>query len=158
MSANPSFRGAVGLLTVAVVVLAAPAAPGTAAPAPAVAPALGPVHALAVTGVGVGSYPAFDPAIERYAVTTSPSTGGTVTVQATTSDPGGVVRVDGRVAQDSETTLTGLAAGDEVSVVFADAAGVEVHSLVYLPAGFPTLEAVASDPLVMPGQIGLTMF
>ena len=47
----------------------------TTAPAAAAAP----VHTLVVTGAGVDSYPAFDPAVARYAVTTTVATGGTLT-------------------------------------------------------------------------------
>jgi hypothetical protein len=139
-------------LLLAVAATAVPAQPGRAA---AVAP---PAHALSVTGDGVGSYPAFDPAVERYAVTTTTATGGAVTVHASTSDPAGVVRVDGRVVPGGTTAVSGLAAGDEISVIFEDSAGTEVHSLIYLPAGFPALEAVATSPDVAQGQIGLTLF
>src|SRR4029079_16741489 len=59
-------------------------------------------------------------------------------------------------APGGSATVTGLDAGDEVSVVIEDSAGAEVHSLIYLPAGFPALEAVASSPSVAPGEIGLT--
>ncbi len=125
---------------------------------PAASAAAPPDHALEVTGAGVATYPAFDPAIERYAVTTTGATGGTVTVHASTTDPAGVVRVDGRVAPGGTATVTGLTAGDEVSVFIEDSAGAEVHSLVYLPAGFPALEAVTSAPGLADGQIALTMF
>jgi hypothetical protein len=128
---------------------------GNAAPAAAVA---APAHTLEVTGPGVGSYPAYDPAVERYAVTTTQATGGTLTVHATTTDPAGVVRVDGRVAPGGTATLSGLADGDEVSVFIEDSAGTEVHSLVYLPAGFPALEVTQSAPGLAPGVVGLTLF
>ena len=35
--------------------------------------------------------------------------------------------------------MTGLTEGDEISVIFQDEGGTEVHSLVYLPAAFPRL-------------------
>ncbi|MDX6374470.1 MAG: hypothetical protein QOD98_3458, partial [Nocardioidaceae bacterium] len=136
---------------------AAPAAwAGLVASNPAVA-AAAPGHTLVVTGTGVGSYPAFDPGIERYAVTTTAATGGTITVHATTTDPAGVVRVNGRVAPGGTATVTGLADGDEVSVFIEDSAGFEVHALVYLPAGFPTLEVTQSGSGLAPGVIGLTL-
>lgn len=128
---------------------------GTAAPAASLAP---PAHTLVVTGSGVATYPAFDPSVERYAVTTTQATGGTLTVRATTTDPAGVVRVDGRVAPDGTATVSGLADGDEVSVFIEDSAGTEVHSLVYLPAGFPALEVTQSAPGLAPGVVGLTLF
>src|SRR4051794_22747608 len=126
---------------------------------PTTPPALAaaPVHTLTVDGTGVGSYPVFDPAVERYAVTTTPSTGGTLTVHATTSDATGVVRVDGRVARTGTATVTGLGDGDEVSVAIEDSAGTERHSLVYLPAGFPALEASGSATGLAPGVVGLTL-
>ena len=48
-----------------------------------------PVHTLTVSGDGVAAYPAYDPSVERYGVTTTAATGGTVTVTASTSDPTG---------------------------------------------------------------------
>jgi hypothetical protein len=138
-----------GLLAAVPVVFLLPSA------APAVAAA--PVHDLTVGGTGVHSYPAFDPAVGRYAVTTTAATGGTLTVHATTSDAAGVVRVDGRVAPGGTATVTGLASGDEVAVWIEDSAGVEKHALVYLPAGFPTLAATGPATGLAPGVIGLTL-
>jgi hypothetical protein len=129
---------------------------GLLPPAPAGA-AAAPVHTLTVDGTGVGTYPAFDPAVSRYAVTTTAATGGTLTVHATTSDPAGVVRVDGQVAPGGSATVTGLDGGDEVSVFIADSAGVEVHSLVYLPAGFPALAVSGTTTGLAPGVVGLTL-
>jgi hypothetical protein len=121
-----------------------------------------PVHTLQVTGDGVGSYPAYDPAVERYAVTTTDATDGVVTVSATTSDPDGVIHVDGARDADGTATVSGLEAGDEVSVFITDAGGTARHSFVYLPARFPTLAATGATstpegPLV-PGAVllGLT--
>jgi hypothetical protein len=150
--------GALSSVVATLIGPAVPLAPVAAAPLVAATIAATPAHTLTVTGAGVGSYPAFDPGIERYAVTTSDATGGTLTVHATTTDPGGVVRVDGRVAAGGTATVTGLADGDEVSVFIEDSAGVAAHSLVYLPAGFPTLETTATSTQVAPGLIGLTLF
>ena len=138
------------------IALAAPFSLGPLATSPALA-AAPPVHTLVVTGPGIGSYPAFDPGVERYAVTTTAATGGTLTVHASTTDPAGVVRVDGRVAPGGTATVTGLAEGDEVSVFIEDSAGTEVHSLVYLPAGFPALEATGPAAGLAPGVVGLTL-
>ncbi len=102
-------------------------------------------------------YPAYSGSVERYGLTTSADTDGAVTVHATTSDPAGVIRVDGRVAPGGTAQVSGLATGDEISVFIEDSAGSEVHSLVYLPAGFPALEVVASSPDVAPGQVGVTL-
>jgi hypothetical protein len=129
---------------------------GLLPPAPPAA-AVAPNHTLAVNGTGVDSYPAYDPAVERYAVTTTSATGGAVTVHATTSDPAGVVRVDGRVAPGGTATMTGLTEGDEVAVSIEDSAGVERHSLIYLPAGFPTLEATGPAAGLAAGVVGLTL-
>lgn len=118
-----------------------------------------PVHSLSVSGTGVGSYPAFDPAIERYAVTTTDSTAGSVTVTASTSDPSGAVFVNGARLTGASTTVTGLAEGDEIAVFFVDSSGTARHSLVYLPAQFPTLERIAitpSSPLAS-GDVLLTL-
>ena len=105
--------------TCLVLVVAALTAWGTlASPAPAAAPAAAPpVHQVSVTGSGVGTYPVFDPAVARYGVTTTAATDGTLTVTATTSDPAGVVTVNGRVAPGGTRTVTGLEAGDEVAVL-----------------------------------------
>lgn len=116
-----------------------------------------PVHRLRVAGVGVGMFPAFAAGIERYAVTTTPDTDGTVRVTASTSDPAGTVLVNGRPAADDTTRVTGLAAGDEISVIVSDTAGTAVHSLVYLPAQFPTLEPVTRRTGTAPGYVALTL-
>ena len=146
-------RRAVGVVLaalVAVVVGTGPVGVETASAAP-------PTHTLTVSGAGVDSYPAFDPGTERYAVTTSAATGGAITVAAKTSDPSGHVLVDGRDQTGHPVTVTGLSAGDEVSVIFNDSAGTEVHSLVYLPAGFPALRAVTKQPGIAPGLVALTL-
>ena len=86
------------LLVAAGILAAVPLGLMTSAPPGAAVPPASPMHTLAVVGVGVGSFPAFDPAIERYAVTTTDTTGGSLAVHASTSDPAGVIRVDGRIA------------------------------------------------------------
>ncbi len=153
---GPMRRRPVSLLALGLVA-AVPLAPLVSNPTPAAADPT-PMHTLVVSGAGVASYPAFDPAVERYAVTTTAATGGTITVQATTTDPAGVVRVDGRVAPGGTATVTGLGVGDEVAVFIEDSAGAERHSLIYLPAGFPTLESTATPRGLPEGQIGLTFF
>ena len=137
--------------------LATPAlhAPAAVAATPAAAP---PVHTVTVGGTGTGMYPAFDPDVERYAVTTGPDSGGTLTVTATTSDPAGRILIDGRRDADGTATLSGLEGGDEVSVVIEDAGGRAVHSLVYLPAYFPRLETVVDEPGTTAGDVLLTLF
>lgn len=115
-----------------------------------------PVHDLAVAGAGLGMYPAFDAEIERYAVTATNSATGEMAVTATTSDPSGSVWINGRRASAATSTLTGLVAGDEVSVIIKDAGGTKRHSLYYLPAGFPTYETPVTSPGLAPGHIFLT--
>ena len=113
-------------------------------------------HSISVAGAGVGMYPAFEPAVERYGVTTTGATGGAVEVTATTSDPDGVVLVNSS-AVTGPTLVTGLGDGDEISVIIEDSDGRSVHSLVHLPARFPTLEVVENRPRDHPGIVGLTL-
>lgn len=120
---------------------------GAQAVAPAVAPAADradpvAVHDVVVTGTGASTWPAFDPTVERYAVSTTGETAGALTVTATTSDPAGTVTVDGRPAPGGTTTVDGLEAGDEVAVMIDDAEGHAAYSFVYLPEEFPTLQRV----------------
>ena len=137
-----------------VVVLLATLAQVPVTAAPALTP--GPVvHEVSVTGAGVSTYPAYDDSTARYGVRTTAATGGTLTVRATTTDTAGRVLVNGRPAS-GEVTLSGLAPRDEVSVIFQDSRGTEVHSYIYLPVGFPTLTATASGA-VQPGQTMVTL-
>lgn len=120
-----------------------------------------PVRSVSVTGTEVEMYPTFDTAIDRYAVTTTTNTGGTLDVTATTSDSSESVVVDGSPATGPTTTLTGLQAGQEISVAFVGGASPETYTLMYLPAGFPKLTvttgALGSFPNLAPGLIGLTL-
>lgn len=116
-----------------------------------------PQHTIDVAGAGVGMYPVFDPSVTRYAVTTTDATGGEVEVYASTDDPDGVVRVNGRRLTGPSTTVTGLEPGEEISVLVDDAGGAAAYSLVHLPAGFPTLEVTARGPGRAPGLVGLTL-
>ncbi len=132
-------------------------------------PAAPPSHTLEVSGTGVGMYPAYDPSVRRYAATTAQSSfpsnvsdptanlGATVTVTATTSDPDGLVLVNGVPATSDEVTLTGVDAGDEISVVFVDSAGREADAVYVLPADFPRLTATIKEPGITPGLVGLTL-
>ncbi len=116
----------------------------------------GPVRSIDVSGSGAAMYPAFDPAITRYALTTDATTTGTVTVTATTSDPAGTVYVDGAVAT-GPTEVTGLNAGDEVSVIIADSGGRTAYSVIYLPTDFPKISATTNTAGVQPGLVALTL-
>jgi hypothetical protein len=118
-----------------------------------------PVHSVLISGEGVGpasTWPAYDPAVERYAVSTTASTGGTLVVTANTTDTTGVVRVNGRVASGSTATVSGLGPGDEVNVQIVDSAGTSNQSFVYLPAGFPQMTATSVAPGASPGHVFLT--
>ncbi|MGH3507851.1 MAG: hypothetical protein ACRDO2_11670, partial [Nocardioidaceae bacterium] len=116
-----------------------------------------PARSIEVSGTGVGMYPAFDPDVRRYAVTTTGATQGVVTVRASTSDPGGRIRINGRPDADGAASLRGLEDGDEISVFITDSAGTRAYALLYLPAGFPELEVVTQQPGIMPGRVGLTL-
>lgn len=127
--------------------------------APAVANDPAPTHALSVAGPGVSSYPAFDPGVTRYAATTTEESDGTLEVTATTSDPDGVVLVDGAPVT-GPTTVEGVEAGEEVSVLVQDTGGTTAYSVVYLPADFPTLEVTApagDGSAVADGAVLLTL-
>lgn len=141
-------------LLVALVVLVAPW--GLVPGAPTAAGAA-PARTLSVTGPGASMWPAYAPSVERYGVSTTTETGGGLTVRATTSDPAGRIWIGGVLEPDGEATVTGLADGDEVSVFIEDGAGRSVHSLVYLPAGFPRLEVRTAQPGVSAGHVLLTL-
>lgn len=128
-----------------------------------------PTHSLSVSGTGVGMYPSYDSSVRRYAATTTNDTfpsnasddvsnqGATVTVSATTSDPGGSVLVDGVPMTGDQVTLSDVAAGQEISVIFVDSSGREADSVYVLPAGFPTLTATVKEPGITAGLVGLTL-
>ncbi len=124
------------LATVALV-LVAPLLAGLPSPSAAAA---APVRDVTVTGAGVGIYPAYAEATDRFAVTTNGNTDGTVTVTASSSDPDGTIRIDGRPAGNgAETLVSGLSPGDEVNVQITDAGGSTNQSFLYLPTGFPRI-------------------
>jgi hypothetical protein len=111
---------------------------------------------LTVTGTDAAMYPDFAAATTRYAVTTAATTDGSLTVTATTSDPAGQVWVDG-VPANGPTQVTGLSAGDEVSVIVQDGDGRTPYSVMYLPAGFPRLNVTTHQAGLADGYIALTL-
>lgn len=115
-----------------------------------------PVRTLSISGTAAAMYPEFSPDIERYAVTTDATTAGALTVSGSTSDPDGQVWVNGVLAS-GPTPVSGLAAGDEVSVIIEDAGGRTPYSVIYLPAGFPRLNVTTHQAGLAEGYIGLTM-
>ena len=149
--AVPVRRPQVALLSVLLLALQLP----LLSPAVAASPV---THALAVSGTEVAMYPAFSPGVERYGLTTTAATGGAVEVVASTSDASGTIFVNGRPIAEGRTTVSGLNAGDEISVIFEDLAGTEVHSIVYLPAQFPAMtEVVPAAPGTSPGDLLVTL-
>ncbi len=111
---------------------------------------------VTVTGTGVpGTFPAYASGIDRYAVRTSGSADGTLSVTATSSDPAARVWVDGRPAVNGAPfAVEGLSVGDEVNVVVLDQSGRSNQSWIYLPSGFPELSAT-SAPGRAPGYVFL---
>ncbi len=109
--------------------------------------ATAPTHTLSVsTAHGAAMYPSFTRSVQRYGVTTTDQTAGELVITAATSDPHGVVLVDGEPMTGGQSTVTGLQPGDEVSVIFQDSGGSEPHALVYLPVGFPTMHVTSTGP------------
>jgi hypothetical protein len=97
-------------------------------------------------------YPAFDPAITRYAVHPAPD--GSVQVDATDAD---AVWFDGVRDADGAATFTAPAPGDEISIFLEDGSVRRAYALHVLPPGFPTLSATATGDPVQAGHIALTL-
>ncbi|HTW18941.1 MAG TPA: aryl-sulfate sulfotransferase [Mycobacteriales bacterium] len=127
--------------------------------APAVAhsaPRTTPTQMIAVSGSGVGMYPAFSTSIHRYAITTDDTTAGTVQVTASTSAKSGSIWIDGQPVASGTETLTGLSSGDEISVFIKSSKATSVYSLIYVPAGFPTMSVTTMKAGIAPGYVFLT--
>ena len=154
-------RGHVALiLTTLVTVLPGVGASLASRPAGA-APADQPVHSVVVTSVpGSGStistYPSFDQDVERFAIRSGQDVAA-VSVQATSTDPGASVLVDGRPANNGETLVTGLEPGDEVNVQITDSAGTSNQSWILLPPGFPMLTTTGPRANLAEGEVFLTL-
>src|SRR3954470_11439849 len=124
---------------------------------PGASAAAGPTHTLQVSGTDVGMYPTYAPTVHRYAATTLESTfpsdaadnttnqGASITVTAATSDPDGVVLVNGVPTTGDQTTLTDVDAGDEISVIYDDSGGREADSVFVLPALFPAMSTTVDS-------------
>jgi hypothetical protein len=80
------------VVALAVVAPVVPAAESAASAASAVTLA----RSVTVTGTGVTTFPAYDAAIDRFAIRTSTSSTGTVQVTASSADPAATVRLNGR--------------------------------------------------------------
>ncbi len=149
---SPSMRR---VAVVVVLVLATLAVDGAATPVGAQG---APTRTVTATGTGVSTYPTFNPAITRYGVRTTEGTAGSITVTATTTDPGGVITVNGRPATSGVgVAVTDLIEGDEVAVRIADAGGTTSYALVYLPAGLPTMTATSFAEGPEDGIVFLTL-
>ena len=120
--------------------------PGGPFPAESAEPA-----SLAVEG-GARIYPAYDPAITRYAV--FPAADGSVRVEVA---GGGPVWFNGAPDADGTATITGLTAGEEISVFLGDGADRRALALYVVPTGFPTLQAELTYAPLTPGNIALTL-
>lgn len=107
------------------------------------ATAAGKPHHKVTVRAGSGSvhqWPAYGAKIHRFAVVPTSAANRSLIIKATTSDPHGTVLVNGRpVKSGRATTVRGLRAGDEVSVIIDDRAGHSAQSWVYLPSTFPRL-------------------
>lgn len=132
--------------------------PSVGADAEPISGAVAPVRSLQVSGEGVSMFPEYRSGVTRYAVRSEQSTDDTVTVSVGTG-AGGSIRINGVPEPDGVRTLAGLEPGDEISVLLQDADGSEQLSLIYLPAGFPTLERVRDGlpDTPSPGHVLLTL-
>ena len=117
-----------------------------------------PKHSIGIEGAGAVTYPAFSQDVDRYAVRPDADWPVSVTVRASTSDPLGVVRVDGRLVSGGSATVDGLEVGDEISVLVNDSAGAAAYSFIVLPSHFPLLRRTTSlDPRTTDGTVLLTV-
>lgn len=117
-----------------------------------------PVHVVAVEGGGAVTWPAFSQDVLRYAVRPTADGPASVTVRASTSDPGGTVRVDGRLVQGGAATVSGVDVGDEISVIVRDGAGTTAYSYIVLPRQFPLLRRTTpANPGTTDGSVLLTL-
>jgi hypothetical protein len=107
----------------------------------------------ATLGVGTANsmYPAFAKDVLRYAVRAEAD--GTLEVTVTGAER---VWFNGAPSTSGSTTLTGLAAGDEVSVFIEDEGARRAYALFVLPELFPTLESTISGT-TQPGLVALTL-
>lgn len=97
-------------------------------------------------------YPAFDPAVPRYAVHPQPDGAVSVTVSDAQA-----VRFNGVPDADGSVTFTDAQPGDEISVFIGDGSELRAYALYVLPASFPKLSAAATGTALQPGNIALTI-
>ena len=120
-------------------------APGAPSPAEAAE-----APALTVAG-GARMFPAYSPAVSRYAV--HPAQDGSVQVDVTGAAE---VWFNGVPDPDGSATFTALATGEEISVIVDSGTAQRAHALYVLPAGFPTLAGTVTGD-VAPGSVALTL-
>ncbi len=142
---NISFRVIVCVLLLPLTVVLTQGAPASAEVS----------RTLTVNGQGTAMYPAYAPVVTRYGITTDSTSVGSVEIVATTTDPSGQVLINGQ-PRGGSTRVSGLSAGEEISVIFDDALGRTAHSLVYLPQGFPKLKATDYDSGLTPQAVAIT--
>ncbi len=97
-------------------------------------------------------YPAFDPAVSRYAVHAQPD--GTVSV--TVSDAASVM-FNGVPDADGAATFSDAQPGDEISVFIGDGDERRAYALYVLPASFPKLSTTATGAALQPGNVAVTL-
>ncbi|WP_374455186.1 aryl-sulfate sulfotransferase [Nocardioides sp.] len=122
--------------------------------------AVAPVHDVVVTGLSgttVSTWPAYDPGVDRFAVTPSASGSG-LAVQASSSDAAAAIRVNGRpVGNGVRLDLPALTPGEEVNVQITDTSGTSNQSWIYLPAGFPPISTTSAGAGPEPGHTAVTL-
>src|SRR5689334_21540234 len=112
--------------------------------APTVAPtsarAAEPAHRVKITalsGASLVTWPAYDPAVDRFALRPEGRTDG-LAVTVTSSDEAAVITVEGRpTASGQHVKLPEAGAGDEVNVQVVGASGASNQPWVVLPEDFP---------------------
>ncbi|PUA79153.1 hypothetical protein C7S10_20665 [Nocardioides currus] len=115
-----------------------------------------PARAAAPPAISVAApawmYPAFDPAVSRYAV--HRSSDGTVRVQVTGD---GAVSFDGVPDDDGNADFADAQPGDEISVFVDDGNLRRAYALHVLPDSFPRLAATHDGTPLQPGNIAVTI-
>ncbi|UUZ59290.1 hypothetical protein LP418_26100 [Nocardioides sp. B-3] len=97
-------------------------------------------------------YPAFDPAVSRYAVHAQPD--GTVGVNVSDAPS---VWFNGVPDADGSATFTDAQPGDEISVFIGDGTERRAYALYVLQPSFPKLSATTTGAALQAGNIALTI-
>lgn len=122
--------------------------------------AVAPTHAVSITSPGglvVTTQPAYASTVDRFAIR-SESVVDSLTVTASSTDPGASVRVNGApVANGAPAAVSGLEVGDEINVQIEDTSGTTNQSWILTPPGFPLLSATGEHPGLEDGLVFLTL-